>query len=75
MAAKKKKKLKLRVDRVIIAAVACLIILFGLYKGISFAVSHVMSLFETEAITPQNNDKPKNYKATVIVDPGHGGCR
>lgn len=45
MAAKKKKKLKLRVDRVIIAAVACLIILFGLYKGISFAVSHVMSLF------------------------------
>ena len=39
MAAKKKKKLKLRVDRVIIAAVACLIILFGLYKGISFAVS------------------------------------
>ncbi|WP_195599444.1 N-acetylmuramoyl-L-alanine amidase [Longibaculum muris] len=73
MAAKKKKKLKLRVDRVIIAAVACLIILFGLYKGISFAVSHVMSLFETEAITPQKNDKPKNYKATVIVDPGHGG--
>ena len=33
MAKKKKKKLKLRIDRVIIAAVAVIVVLFGVYKG------------------------------------------
>ena len=37
----KKKKLKLRIDRVILVAIIAIIILFGLYKGIMFAVDQV----------------------------------
>jgi len=44
----KKKKLKLRIDRVILVAIIAIIILFGLYKGIMFAVDQVSGFFAKE---------------------------
>ncbi|MFR7592143.1 MAG: N-acetylmuramoyl-L-alanine amidase family protein [Longibaculum sp.] len=68
----KKKKKKLRIDRVIIAAVAVIVVLFGVYKGISFVVSQVMALFNgvSENVAPVVEHQ---YDGVVVLDPGHGG--
>lgn len=68
----KKKKLKLRVDRVILVAVVAIVILFGMYKGICFIVDQVSGFFAKEETTQVVQDK-KEYIATVVIDPGHGG--
>ena len=68
----KKKKLKLRIDRVILVAIIAIIILFGLYKGIMFAVDQVSGFFAKEKPV-QVEQKEKEYIATVVIDPGHGG--
>lgn len=67
----KRKKLKLRIDRVTLVAIVAIIILFGLYKGIMFATDQVSGSFAKEKPV-QVEQKEKEYIATVIIDPGHG---
>lgn len=69
--AKKKKKKKLRWDRVFIALVVVFALIFGIYKSASFIINQVLSLFDTDI--PELTQTNKNYIATVIIDPGHGG--
>lgn len=70
-----RKKKKLRVERVIIVCVIALVIGFGLYKGITWAFQSITSLLtpdvQEEVVVPEI-EKPKNYIATVVIDPGHG---
>lgn len=70
-----RKKKKLRVERVIIVCVVALVIGFGLYKGITWAFQSITSLLtpdvQEEVVEPEI-EKPKNYIATVVIDPGHG---
>ncbi|OUQ34822.1 N-acetylmuramoyl-L-alanine amidase [Massilimicrobiota timonensis] len=70
-----RKKKKLRVERVIIVCVIALVIGFGLYKGITWAFQSITSLLtpdvQEEVVEPEI-EKPKNYIATVVIDPGHG---
>ena len=70
-----RKKKKLRVERVIIVCVIALVIGFGLYKGIIWAFQSITSLLTPdvqEEVVEQEIEKPKNYIATVVIDPGHG---
>lgn len=70
-----RKKKKLRVERVIIVCVVALVIGFGLYKGITWVFQSITSLLtpdvQEEVVEPEI-EKPKNYIATVVIDPGHG---
>ena len=70
-----RKKKKLRIERVIIVCVIALVIGFGLYKGITWAFQSITSLLtpdvQEEVVEPEI-EKPKNYIATVVIDPGHG---
>ena len=70
-----RKKKKLRVERVIIVCVVALVIGFGLYTGITWAFQSITSLLtpdvQEEVVEPEI-EKPKNYIATVVIDPGHG---
>lgn len=70
-----RKKKKSRVERVIIVCVVALVIGFGLYKGITWAFQSITSLLtpdvQEEVVEPEI-EKPKNYIATVVIDPGHG---
>lgn len=70
-----RKKKKLRVEIVIIVCVIALVIGFGLYKGITWAFQSITSLLtpdvQEEVVEPEI-EKPKNYIATVVIDPGHG---
>lgn len=70
-----RKKKKLGVERVIIVCVIALVIGFGLYKGITWAFQSITSLLtpdvQEEVVEPEI-EKPKNYIATVVIDPGHG---
>lgn len=70
-----RKKKKLWVERVIIVCVIALVIGFGLYKGITWAFQSITSLLtpdvQEEVVEPEI-EKPKNYIATVVIDPGHG---
>lgn len=68
----KKKKLKLRIDRVILVAVIGIALVFGIVKGISFATMTVMGFFEKPNDTTTSTNDPQ-YKGVVILDPGHGG--
>ena len=70
-----RKKKKLRVERVIIVCVIALVIGFGLYKGITWAFQSITSLLTPdvhEEVVEPEIEKPKNYIATVVIDPGHG---
>lgn len=69
MAKRKKKKKKLRLDRVFIALVIVFALVFGIYKSARFIIDQFVSLFDTHIV----EKTPKNYIATVIIDPGHGG--
>lgn len=70
-----RKKKKLGVERVIIVCVIALVIGFGLYKGITWTFQSITSLLtpdvQEEVVEPEI-EKPKNYIATVVIDPGHG---
>lgn len=72
---KKKKKLKIKWNRIFIALVVIGALSFGIYKSLHFAyekaVSFIDNLFgEEEPIKEINHD---DDIATVIIDPGHGG--
>lgn len=70
--AKKKKKKKLRIDRVMIVAVVGIALLFGIYKGVTFIanqISHMLTPFSAQTV----KEEKKSYIATVVLDPGHGG--
>jgi len=69
--AKRKKKKKLRLDRVFIAFIIILALLFGIYKSASFVIDYVLSFFDTNIVGLIQT--PKDYIATVVIDPGHGG--
>jgi len=72
--AKRRRKKKLRLDRVFIALAVVGILVFGIYKGTTFVIDQVVSLFSSETEEEKVvEEKPKEYKATVIIDPGHGG--
>jgi len=76
MAVKKKKKLKLRVDRVILTAFVGVFLIFISYKAISFVGDVFYHVFNSAPVDSNGGDKENNvkeYKATVILDPGHGG--
>lgn len=68
----KKKKRRLRVDRVIFAGIIIFILLFVIYKGISFASSKIYSLFQNSELV-ESEIVRESPIATVIIDPGHGG--
>ena len=72
----KKKKRRLRVDRVIITAVVMVLLIFGIYKGVSFVIQQFNGSHSTEGEKKEDNSNQNNekqYIATVIIDPGHGG--
>lgn len=74
--AKKRRKKRIKWNRVCIAFLAVILILFGLYKGTSFIIHQVVSIFSNEEVGSSEvipTEKPKSYKATIVVDPGHGG--
>lgn len=70
-----KKKRKLRIDRVILVAVIGIALLFGVYKGVSFAAMQVRAFFSPKESVENVVDKEEEetFVATVIIDPGHGG--
>ncbi|WP_044600129.1 N-acetylmuramoyl-L-alanine amidase family protein [Candidatus Stoquefichus massiliensis] len=70
---KKKKKLKLRVDRVMIAAVVVLALLFGIYKSVSYVGGKILSFLNSTPHSVVEAKTEKKYRATVVLDPGHGG--
>lgn len=74
---KKKKKLRIKWSRVIISLVFVIGLGFGIYKGTTYVLDQIISFFNPQEEIINNNEgivlPPKNYKATVIVDPGHGG--
>lgn len=65
------KKRKLRKDRVAIAGLLSLLLIFGLYKGVSWTLNHI--LFKEKPKEETVEKKERTYLATVILDPGHGG--
>lgn len=70
--AKKKKKKKLRIDRVMIVAVVGIALLFGVYKGVTFIANQISQMLTPFSAQTVKEDK-KSYIATVVLDPGHGG--
>ena len=76
--AKKKKKKKLRIDRVIIVLVIGVAFVFGAIKLIQFTADKVTAFFnstdeEAEVVTKKDEPTEKTYIATIVIDPGHGG--
>lgn len=72
-----RRKRKLRMKRVVIAGLLLCMIGVGIYKGTSMIYQSISSLFETkteekEVVTEEKEVKPKEYIATVVIDPGHG---
>lgn len=72
-----RRKKKLRLKRVVIAVLFLCIVGFGVYKGTSFIVQSISSLFETKTepekvVNEEKEVKTKEYIATVVIDPGHG---
>lgn len=71
-----RKKKKIRKDRVIIVCVLALVICFGIYKGTSWMIHTISSLLEPEVqqevVQEKEEEKVKEYIATVVLDPGHG---
>lgn len=70
--AKRKRKKRIRWDRVLIAFVVVGVFVFGIYKGTSFVIHQVMSWFNEDS-SEAVEETLKTYKATVIIDAGHGG--
>ena len=69
--AKKKKKKKLKWNRVFIALIIVCLLIFGIYKSASFFISHAINLIND--LIAGEKISVKKYRATVIIDPGHGG--
>ena len=70
----KKKKLRVRWDRVFIACVVVGALGFGIYKSCSWIISSVIGFFsEPEVIEVAQKPKPIQYDSIVVIDPGHGG--
>lgn len=69
---KRRKKKKLRLDRVAIAIIIVFALLFGFYKSTTFIFDYISSFFDTNIVEFVKKG-PKEYIATVIIDPGHGG--
>ena len=71
-----RKKKRIRKDRVIIVCVLALVICFGIYKGTSWMIHTISSLLEPEVqqevVQEKEEEKVKEYIATVVLDPGHG---
>lgn len=63
-----KRKRKLRIGRVVGAIALALILCFGSYKGITYILGNHQS--DKGQIVETDYQK---YKATVVIDPGHGG--
>lgn len=63
-----RKRRKLRIGRVIVAVACVCLLLFGVYKGIGYLFQDHQS--DKNTIVETENQK---YKATVVIDPGHGG--
>ena len=72
----KKRKLKLRIDRLIIVLIVIGVVGFGLYRGASWVVGTISSYFQKEEEQIQTNEEEtvteKEYIATIVIDPGHG---
>lgn len=72
----KKRKLKLRKDRLIIVFVIICVVGFGIYKGTSWVIGTLSSYFQKEEQQTQTNEEEtvtkKEYIATIVIDPGHG---
>lgn len=71
-----RKKKRIRKDRVIIVCVLALVICFGIYKGASWMIHTISSLLEPEVqqevVQEKEEEKVKEYIATVVLDAGHG---
>lgn len=68
------KKKKLRKDRVVFVGVIALFLLFGIYKGVKMIMSHIFSQPQIQTEEKKEvQEKSRNYIATVVIDPGHGG--
>lgn len=70
---RKKKKLRIKWNRIFIALIVMVALLFGIYKSFSFMISEFVSFFQSDDIIEIKTEKPKEAIGTVILDPGHGG--
>lgn len=73
-----KKRRKLKIGRIILAIILVVGICFGIYKGFSYVIKYVNSLFPQVEENIDNEVKEpdveeKIYIGTVVIDPGHGG--
>lgn len=69
--AKKKKKKKLKWGRVFIALIIVIVLIFGIYKSASFLIGQAIDLVND--LLAGEKISTKKYRATIIIDPGHGG--
>ncbi len=54
-----------------IALIIVCLLIFGIYKSASFLISHAINLIND--LIAGEKISVKKYRATVIIDPGHGG--
>lgn len=69
----KKKKQKLRIDRVMIVVVVVIGVLFGVYKGVTFVSAQLIHLFDSSKASSAPSVPEHQYDGIVVLDPGHGG--
>lgn len=60
-------------DRVILVGVIGIALLFGLYKGVGFVASQIMSLLSISQASSDSVTPEHIYDGVVVLDPGHGG--
>lgn len=66
------RKKKIRYDRILLATVIAICILFGVYKGLQFAAEGVMAFFNSSSETSSETQSPSEKRLTVVIDAGHG---
>ena len=72
---RKKKKLRVKWNRIFIALFVVIALLFGIYKSFTFVICEFMNFFQSGDVIKVETEKPKEAIGTVVLDPGHGGCR
>lgn len=70
---RKKKKLRVRWNRIFVALFVVIALLFGIYKSFTFVIGEFVNFFQSDNVIEVETEKPSEAIGTVVLDPGHGG--
>lgn len=70
---RKKKKLRVRWNRIFVALFIVIALLFGIYKSFTFVIGGFVNFFQSDNVIEVETEKPSEAIGTVVLDPGHGG--